>query len=208
MSAATVSDRAAKKIGPAPEASLTIPPMKRLSLLAVVATAFVGISSVSPKAQATEVGNGRNIGLGFAVGTPTSIVGKLFLNRTNAVDVGLAFWDSYDGCYYRDRGVCRDGDDGRSGVDHISVNADYLWQETLARGTAQLDWHIGPGGRLSVSDYYDNNLWLAARMPVGLDLTFARPSFLETFVELAPRLVIIPVVRFQVEAFIGVRFYF
>lgn len=180
--------------------------MRRVILLTTVTFMFAIGASVH-QAQATEVGSSRNIGLGFAVGTPTSIVGKMFLNSTNAIDVGLAFWDSYDGCYYRDRGVCVDGD-GREGIDHVSLNADYLWQEPLARGTAQLDWHIGAGGRLSISDYYRSNVFLAARMPVGLDLTFDRPNFLETFVELAPRLVVIPVVRFQVEAFIGVRFYF
>ena len=69
-----------------------------------------------------------------------------------------------------------------------------------------------PGGRLWVGDddYYedDSDVALAARMPVGLDLTFDKPDFLEVFIELAPALFIVPGVHFDIEAFVGVRFYF
>jgi hypothetical protein len=153
-------------------------------------------------ATATEVGSRRPLGLGFAVGTPTSIVGKYFIGGDNALDFGIGFW-SYRDCYDRDRVHYCDG-----GAGHLGLNADYLWQEPLARGTANLDWHIGVGARLWVfDDYYSNRVGLAARMPVGLDLTFARPTFLEVFLELAPALNIVPT-RFDIEAFLGVRFYF
>ena len=46
------------------------------------------------------------------------------------------------------------------------------------------------------------------RMPVGLDLTFARPSFLEVFFELAPIFFVTPFTDLEVEALLGVRFYF
>ena len=31
---------------------------------------------------------------------------------------------------------------------HGTFNVDYLWQSNIVRGTAQLDWHIGGGGRI------------------------------------------------------------
>jgi hypothetical protein len=175
--------------------------MRRVFLLTAV-TLLIGLVAAPPAARATEVGTSRTFGLGFAIGDPTSIVGKYFLNPSNAIDFGIAFYN-YDNRYCG-RGPYRDCD----GLDYVSFNADYLWQETIARGTARLDWHIGAGGRIAVNDRYDDSLMLAARMPVGLDLMFDKPSFVEAFVELAPMLVIVPGTHFDVEAFIGVRFYF
>lgn len=179
----------------------------------VIFAAFLGLTSLllaGRPARATEVGNARSFGLGVAVGAPTSIVGKLFLSSSDALDFGLGFytwghrygddcWDEkgrhYD-CDYR--------------FDHFTINVDYLWQDNLARGTAKLDWHIGAGGRLWLfsGDRYHDHAALAARMPIGLDLTFDRPSFLEVFLELAPALYILPGLDLDIEALIGVRFYF
>ena len=158
----------------------------------------------APAARATEVGAGRDLGLGVAVGGPTSLVGKYYFNRDGALDFGLAFgrWGY----------ACRDRWDGWcDGYRRLGLNVDYLWQDTLARGSANLDWHIGGGARLWMWDDYsprNEEVALAARMPIGLDLTFARPSFLEVFLELAPALYIVPGVALDVEGFIGVRFYF
>lgn len=155
-------------------------------------------------AAATEVGRGRNFGLGVAFGSPTSIVGKYFVGGGNAFDFGLGFWRyGWRRCY--DRGpdrIC----DGGSAFDLLSLNADYLWQESIVRGaSANLDWHIGAGGRVWIGD---GDFAAAARMPLGLDLTFRKPSFLEVFIEIAPALYIVPVIDLDLEAFLGVRFYF
>jgi hypothetical protein len=45
-------------------------------------------------------------------------------------------------------------------------------------------------------------------MPVGLDLMFANPGFLEVFFEIAPILYFAPFVDFGLEGGLGVRFYF
>jgi hypothetical protein len=183
--------------------------MKRPALAAVAGLflSCVVVATFGSKAHATEVGSARRFGLGFAIGEPTSLVGKYFLNPVNAVDFGLAFarlrrnCDPRPGPGYR----CE-----RFG--YVSVSADYLWQDTLAREGFRLDWHIGPGGRLSVSDdyyyYYDEEVLIFARMPVGLDLTFNRPEFLEVFAEVAPALLLVPEIDLELEAFVGVRFYF
>jgi hypothetical protein len=178
--------------------------MKRVILRTAVLMGL--LFGTGATARATEVGAGRNFGLGFAVGTPTSIVGKAFLGGENAIDFGLGFWRYGRDCWHDNRGVRHCYGDG---FNRLSINGDYLWQDNLAQGSARLDWHIGAGARMWLfDDYYDDNVALAARMPVGLDLTFPRPSFLEVFLELAPALYIVPGVDLDIEAFVGVRFYF
>ncbi len=159
-------------------------------------------------ARATEVGYGRNFGLGFELGNPTGFVGKYWVGRTNALDFGLGF-DGYYGsygqyCTNNNNGVC----DGR-----LTVHGDYLWQSNLVRSTAQLDWHIGAGGRVNIwNDANRSYVALGARMPVGLDLMFNHPSFLELFFEIAPIIYIGPsvgrIMWFSFDGSLGVRFYF
>jgi hypothetical protein len=170
--------------------------VKRLPLiLALIAAYFAHLSTAS----ATEVGHGRNFGLGVAFGSPTSIVGKYFIGGGNALDFGLGFWTYGWGC--NDNGYC----EGHN-LDHLTLNADYLWQDPLVAGAkANLDWHIGVGGRVWAGS---GDPAIAARMPLGLDLTFRKPSFLEVFLELAPAVYVVPGLYLDLEAFLGVRFYF
>lgn len=176
--------------------------VKRFSIIACL---FAGLFFQLRTASATEVGRGRDFGLGFALGSPTSIVGKYFIGGDNAIDFGLGFWTYGWRCGrrdYDDRGYCG----GNRAFDLVSVNADYLWQDNLVAGTgAKLDWHIGAGGRVWLGG---GDFSAAARMPLGLDLTFRKPSFLEVFLELAPAMYIVPGLYLDIEAFLGVRFYF
>lgn len=157
-------------------------------------------------AGATEVGRSKNFGLGFAVGSPTSIVAKYFVSRENALDFGLGFWRLGRRCGGPPEARYCEGD----GFDRVSFNMDYLWQDQIVRGSgAKLDWHIGVGGRVWIfDDYVDSDFALAARMPVGLDVTFPKPNFIEVFLELAPALYIVPDLDLDIEAFLGIRFYF
>ena len=168
----------------------------------VLSTFLLGASA----AQATEVARSRTFGLGVAVGGPTSLVGKYYLSSDGALDFGVAFGPRWGyGCRDRWDRWC----DGY-GYRRMGLNADYLWQDTLVRHSTQLDCHIGAGARVWFwDDYYGNNdVAVAARMPLGLDLTFTRPSFLEVFLELAPGLFVVPYFAADVEGYIGVRFYF
>lgn len=171
---------------------------------------LVSLSCVSAIAHATEVGNQRTFGLGFALGSPTSLVGKLFVDAGRAVDFGIGFSRyGYGRCWNGNRYEFCDGN-----YNQVGLHADYLWQENLIHDRVTLDWHIGVGGRIWLldDDRYDQDgdgdVALGARMPVGLDLSFERPSFLELFVELAPTLYIVPGAGFDVEALLGARFYF
>jgi hypothetical protein len=86
---------------------------------------------------------------------------------------------------------------------------DYLWQSNIVRSTAQLDWHVGVGGRVW---FYGNCAGdcfaAAARAPIGLDLMFNNPSFLEVFFEVAFAFYVVPGFDFGAEGGLGVRFYF
>jgi hypothetical protein len=184
--------------------------MSRVIALAALLTAL-SLAKARP-AQATEVGQGRNFGVGIFLGDPTGLTGKYFLSPNNAIDFGLSFW-TYSRWWGRS---CFDTRRGRwvscSGT-RVGLHGDFLWEDTLASGTAKLDWHIGVGGRFWVwdeYDYYDDDgdFALAVRVPLGLDLTFRRPHFLELFFELAPAFYIIPGMGFDLEGGIGVRFYF
>ena len=186
-------------------------PSKRAAGLA--ALFFIAVANVSLPAAATEVGGSRTVGLGLAVGTATSFVGKFFLDGHDALDFGVSFWRWRRGCWTDRRGVvyCDSyGDTYRHGG--FGLHGDYLWQSNIASRRARLDWHIGAGVRYwSLDDdyYYDDaRSVFAGRMPLGLDLTFVRPSFLELYAEVVPLLVVVPRVDPAVEAFIGARLYF
>lgn len=178
--------------------------MRNTTHTLVALSSAAAITLGASYAHATEVGSARTFGLGFAFGNPASLVGKVFVGRENAVDFGIGFFRLWDRCR-RDNGreIC--GDFGS-----LTLNADYLWQFDIVQGrAAQLDWHIGAGGRVWLFDgYYNDDVAMAARMPVGLDLTFRKPSFLEVFLEIAPAIYVFPNPGPAVEGFLGVRFYF
>jgi hypothetical protein len=186
------------------ESRRTLTRMNRLSTTTTLAAVLTFVGFVG-SARATEVGYGRNLGLGFELGNPTGFVGKYWVGRTNAWDFGFGV-DGYYGdfCSYNSHGVC----DGR-----FTFNADYLWQSNLVKSTAQLDWHIGAGGRMNIwNSNAHNYVALGGRMPVGLDLMFNNPNFLEVFFEIAPVLYIGPDVGsfiwFAFDGNLGVRFFF
>jgi hypothetical protein len=171
---------------------------KALAPACFLSVALSGVLLERP-AAAGEIGEHRNFGLGFAVGTPTSIAAKYFVHPRGAVDLGVSFWD-WRAC--PPEITC-------STFGYLSVASDYLWQHNLVPGTGNLDWHIGVGARVSLYDeQYEERAFVSARVPVGLDLTFRTPAFLELFGELAPRLLVFPGLLFGVEAFGGLRFYF
>ena len=162
-------------------------------------------------AHATEVGYGRRYGVGIILGDPTGVSGKAWLTSTNAIDIGLGGYGyGYRGGCFRDaagRPVCDRGWGQRT----LSVHADYLWQSKIVAGAvAQLDWHLGAGARaLFLNDPCAFDCWEAGvRAPVGLDVTFTRPSFLEVFFELAPALYLIPSAFFGFDGGLGARAYF
>jgi hypothetical protein len=183
----------------------TIRGMKR-TLLTTLAAALL-LVVIGQTARATEVGYSRKFGLGVVIGDPTGLSAKLWVAPTNALDFGFGFWSGVNGDCFVDNNnqtVC-----ANAGVHNGTFNLDYLWQSNIIRGSAQLDWYVGGGGRLIWwGGCQSNCVAVAARAPIGLSLMFQNPSFLEVFFELAPSFWIVPDIGFGIEGGIGVRFYF
>jgi hypothetical protein len=179
--------------------------MKRVILSSALLLAC--IAAMPGRAHATEVGTVRPFGLGVQVFEPTAFIGKLFLDRHNALDFGIGFWGygrcyNADGPYYCDRGN-----------QFFSVHFDYLYEESIVETPVfRLDWHVGAGGRSVFHGYTDANgthdIAIFARVPLGLDFTFRRPHWLEPYVEVAPGLWVFPPLKFDIDVGLGVRAYF
>jgi hypothetical protein len=177
----------------------------------VLAGLCILLLSVAP-ARATEVGYGRQVGVGVMFGGPTGLSGKFWLGRTSAIDVGFGGYGyGFRGGCYRDMAgyeVC-----GRHwrGYGTLSLHADYLMQSKLVEhNVVQLDWHLGAGARMLFHRdpcAYDC-VNAGVRGSVGLDLMFTRPSFLEVFLELAPTLYVAPGFFLALDSALGVRAYF
>jgi hypothetical protein len=180
--------------------------MKRIIILLSVFL-FTTVAGRPGVARATEVGTSRTFGLGLQLLEPTEIIGKLFLDRNDAIDFGVGFW-GYGRCY-DDNGAYACNDSNQ----HFSIHMDYLYEEALVeRGAVRLDWHAGIGGRLAFDSYYNDDgrhdVALFARVPLGLDLGFRRPRWLEVYLEIAPGAWVIPPLTFDIDVGLGVRAYF
>ena len=177
-------------------------------LISVMVLSLTVVAGASATANATEVGSARRFGLGFQVGDPTAIIGKAFIGGENAIDFGVGF-----GGYGYNRCRDRNGnwhDCGGYGND-LSLHADLLWQENLTHQQVKLDWHLGGGARMIFWNSFENQggyVALIGRMPIGLDLSFQRPNFLEVFLEIAPGIQVFPRLWFELDFALGVRFYF
>ena len=166
----------------------------RRTLIASIFSAFVMavvLLGTARTASATEVGYGRKFGLGFMLGDPTGLTAKLWVGPTNSHRLRPRLL----GLRLRQLpAAAAVGPAITSATTPGTFNVDYLWQSNIVRGQAQLDWHIGAGGRAIWYGGCNGDCFaLAARMPVGLDLMFTNPALLEVFFEIAPALYVVAV---------------
>jgi hypothetical protein len=171
-------------------------------------TFFFAVLLVTQAASvhATEVGTSRTFGLGVQLFDPTALIGKAFLDRNNALDFGVGFW-GYGRCVDANGNVYYCDNSAR----YFSFHFDYLYEEPIVDSVVRLDWHVGVGGRMAFwnhARYVDRELGLFARVPVGLDLGFRRPRWLEVYLEIAPGLWIYPPLDFDIDVGLGARAYF
>ena len=178
--------------------------MKRVTIFPALALAI--LAAVPQAAQATEVGTSRAFGLGVQLFDPTALIGKAFLDRNDAIDFGIGFWgygrcvDNNGNVYYCD-----------NSYRYFSFHVDYLYEENIVDTVVRLDWHVGAGGRMAYwhhANYANRDVGFFARVPIGLDLAFRRPRWLEVYLEIAPGLWLYPPVDFDVDVGLGVRAYF
>jgi len=179
--------------------------MKRVILIAAT---LVVTTAAADAARATEVGSSRRIGFGLQIIEPTAAIGKVYLDRNRAIDFGFGFW-GYGRCYDAGHGnrYCNDY------YAAYSLHLDFLFEDTIVENVVRLSWHVGLGGRTQFGNkyYFDDRyhrLGMFARVPVGLDLAFRRPEFLEVYLEVAPGTWLYPGLTFDIDVGLGVRAYF
>jgi hypothetical protein len=157
-------------------------------------------------AQATEVGTSRTFGLGVQLFEPTALIGKLFLDRNDALDFGVGFW-GYGRCYDNNGPyACNNGNQ------YFSIHFDYLYEEPIVDTVVRLDWHVGAGGRMAFNSYYNGNgtarcgPFCPGPPRTGPDLPTA--ALAGSLPGNRPGLVDFPPLAFDIDVGLGVRAYF
>jgi len=137
----------------------------------------------------------RGFGLGIVVGEPTGISLKSWQGRTTAFDAALA-WSF-------------------AGHDFVQLHGDYLSHNfsLLKVEQGQLPFYYGIGGRLKLINIdnkrndRDDKTRIGVRIPLGLAYLFEKVT-LDLFVEVVPVLDLVPETAFDLNAAIGVRYFF
>lgn len=129
--------------------------------------------------------NQRVFGLGVILGEPTGLSAKLWTSRTTALDGALA-WSF-----------------GREDAFHI--HGDFLFHDyhLIKVSEGKLPVYYGIGGRLKL----ELESLLGVRFPLGLNYQFAKAP-LDLFIEIVPILELVPATDFNLNAAIGMRFFF
>jgi hypothetical protein len=151
---------------------------------------FIGLIILILSASVVLSAAEKRIGAGFILGSPSGFTGKLFLDESNAVDIGL----------------------GVASADGFYLYGDYLrhFSGVFPVKNLVLYFGIGPGyHRYEKEKRGENEVEnrLEARLPIGLEYTVDKAP-LGVFIELAPALRVVPDIDFEVRGGIGLRYYF
>ena len=160
--------------------------MKRV-LVVIVVLAFV----LAADAQQ------EGFGLGVIVGEPTGLSLKKWLNDQDAIDVAAAWSFS-------------ENDSFQLHADYLRHNYDLLQAPTLA---GQLPVYFGVGARIKFKDANngkgknDDDTLVGIRIPLGITYLFVVTP-LDIFAEIVPILDIAPKTDLDINAALGIRYYF
>ncbi len=149
-------------------------------LLFVATSTVVACTSVS------------GIGIGIMAGDPTGISLKQWLNDKTAVDAGIG-WTF-------------------SGEDSFHLHADYLihnfqiFDNGKMKGSLPLYYGVGGRYRYEEDDGGDDSVF-GVRVPIGISYIFPEAP-VDIFFELVPVLDLIPDTELELNAGVGVRYYF
>jgi len=137
----------------------------------------------------------RGFGLGVVAGEPTGISLKNWQSRNTAL-AGAIAWSF-------------------AGNDYIQLHGDYLSHNfsLLKVEKGQLPFYYGIGGRLKLinidnkKDEGNGKTRVGVRIPLGLAYLFEKVT-LDLFVEVVPVLDLVPETEFDLNAAIGLRYFF
>jgi hypothetical protein len=156
--------------------------MKKLT--SVLMVLGVAAALAAPR-QASAQDSG--FGLGIVVGNPTGLSFKGYIGPTAAIDGGIGY------------GFINDG--------HLAAYLDFLWEWRLTSWErAHLALYVGVGPK--IGQFFDRDEFrVGARAPVGLAFQFTRVP-LDFFVEVAAGLWFIQETDFDLDAGLGLRYWF
>lgn len=152
---------------------------KKIMLLGL---AIILLSLASPAQQG-------NFGLGVIVGEPTGLSWKIWTGRTTAL-AGAAAWSF-----------------GENDAFHLHL--DYVFHNfSLIRvNKGRMPFYYGIGARVLFHEKEENETIVGIRFPLGFEYFFEK-SPLAIFLEIVPILDIAPGTDFDLNAGLGLRFYF
>jgi hypothetical protein len=155
-------------------------------LAALLGPVLLLLAVASSKTAAQETGD---FGLGLILGDPTGVNCKYMLSPDMAIDGAIGF--------------------GVIGGGHLHIHSDFLWQFDIQQWPAgSLDLYLGVGPTLAVGNKKaDADLLLGVRGPLGVSFLFSKVP-LDIFLEVAIGLFIVEKVDWDVDAAIGVRYWF
>lgn len=152
--------------------------MKNILLPCIFVLMFATIASAA-----------HNFGAGFILGDPSGLTAKIFMGKSDAIDIGI----------------------GES-ADDLYIYADYLRHFHGVFPISELVFYLGVGAGFHdwekdrKNDHEEENR-IDVRIPVGLEYTFTKVP-VGIFIELVPALRIIPDVDFDIRGGLGARYYF
>jgi len=144
---------------------------------------LLGLLTITPLTLAQS--HKGDFGVGIQLGEPSVITGKIWMDNDNAVDMGLGWSIGHESR------LIMQGDYVHHLYNIVKVN----------KGTLPL--YYGVGGRLILGNS-DN---LGVRVPLGADY-LVQDQPIEIFFEIAPVLDLAPKTEPDINAGIGVRYYF
>lgn len=152
--------------------------MKNILLPCIFVLMFATIASAA-----------NNIGAGFILGDPSGLTAKIFMGKSDAIDIGIG-----------------------EAADDLYIYADYLRHFLGVFPINELVFYLGVGAGFHdwekdrKNDHEEENR-IDVRIPVGLEYTFTKVP-VGIFIELVPALRIIPDVDFDIRGGLGARYYF
>ena len=144
----------------------------------VIIITLLSICSIGLSAQDS------GLGAGVIFGEPTGISLKSWMSSKTAIDAAIA-WSALD--------------------DFLYVHADFLIHnfDIIDVSDGQLPLYFGLGAKVG----FGNDVVFGARIPIGLDYMFGSAP-LDIFVEIVPGLTLVPGIDFDIDAGIGIRYWF
>ena len=140
-------------------------------------------------AHGTVLSQEKGFGVGFVTGQPTGISTKIWTGPANALQFSLA-WRNENGWF----------------GNRVSLSGDYLWHSFDAiRSEYRFPVYYGVGGMLTTGGDERDNLGIRGVVGIGF---LPRTVPIDVFMQIVPVFVISPDTHIDVDAGLGLRFFF